>query len=699
MYVSARERKLIEYLLDAHDPLPVRSVAKQLDVSSRTVHRDLNSLESILREQNLFLSKQAGKGVQITGPEHERNELRNKLYEQKALDYTPEERKILILSRLLESKEPMKLINLANDLGVTVATTSSDLDQMEAELLSFDLQLVKRRGYGVEVKGNEARIREAIQHMMMQHMDEYELLKLLRQRMDTSGTLSKLDDVSEHLLGLVNKERIQTIEQVVETYRTQLTYPLADSAYIGLVIHLSLAMERLKQGEVIKMEPEHLDNLRPTTEFDIARKMILQLEERLELNIPEAEIGYITMHLMGAKARYNQDSVIEDSSLSIAFKTKQLIEFVSNALQRDLHGSDKLLNDLVVHLKPSLYRIQQSMEISNPLMQQIEEDYTELYLIVEEAVKHVFPSLTFPKEETAFLVMHFASALLNMEDTKKLDVLVVCSSGIGTAKILAAKLKQQFHEIETVDHQSVFDIEKLSLEKYDLVVSTIPLDKVEEYVLVNPMLSTSDIHRMQHRIRKVRMIAQMKRADPEVVREDQTLQSIRDSVAGIQHYVETISHLINHLYVFHSEEPGKEKIIHEVVGVLEQKNVLKSKVKVAEVLLKRETAGGLGIPGTGIALYHTRMDDIPTPSFSMVNLNSPITIQGMDGIDMAAYIFVLLLAPRDLSREGLEVVSFLSTLFIEDDQSIEVMKSGNEEKMKGYVSNKLHQFMKEKIPS
>ncbi|TGB03950.1 BglG family transcription antiterminator [Halobacillus salinus] len=700
MYVSARERKMIEYLLDARDAVPVKTLAEELGVSSRTIHRDLNGLESTLQDFQVALKKQSGKGIALMGDDKSVASLKEGLRQQGTFDYTPEERKVLILSWLLEAKEPMKIVALAAELGVTVATASHDLDQIENDLLSFDLQLVRRRGYGVEVTGKEVNIREAIQHIMMRHMNDYDFLRLMRQHISQSPVQTQWDAVSEHLLGLVSKERIHTIEHVVETFRSELTYPLADSAYIGLVIHLALAMERIKQGERIQIESEYLDDLRETKEFQVASRMIEELEKQLELSIPEAEIGYITMHLMGAKSRYNKDSVMEESSLSIAFHAKQLIEFVSNSLQKDLHHSEKLLNDLVIHLKPSLYRIQQGMDIHNPLTKQIEEDYPELSEIVGQAVRHVFPDLTFPKEEAAFLVMHFASALLNLEETKRLHVLVVCSSGIGTAKILAAKLKRQFSEIETVDHQSLFDLKHLQVEEYDLVVSTIPIDQLEDYVLVNPMLSTGDIHQVEHRIRKVRIRGSLKRtASKEMKVQDQTLQSIRNSVSAVQKYVQTISHLLNGLHVFQAKADSKSDIIQETCEYLAKRHALEHPESVGQALLEREAAGGLGVPQTGIALFHTRSEYTKKPSFSIVPLKEPLALQSMEGSMMEVNAFVVLLAPHDLSQEGLEVVSFLSTLFIEEPKSVQVVHQGTKEEIIEYVSNQLHRLMKEKISS
>ncbi|MBH0231189.1 BglG family transcription antiterminator [Halobacillus yeomjeoni] len=698
MYVSARERKLIEMLLSVNHEVPIQDLADELDVSSRTVRRDLKGMGKILNHYGLALEKVSGKGIAILGDESEKLKLKSSIYEQKALDYTPEERSVLILSRLLDSREPVKLLTLANELGVTVATISLDLDKIEEILTEYELSLVRKRGYGVEVKGEEANIRGVLHYVIMNHLKEQDFLKFIRENMETHSFSDKtVDSISDHLLGLVDKEKVWKIEPTVDSLLSTLTYPLADHAYIGLIIHLALAIERLQKGEFIQIENEYLDELREKKEFQVAHQLIHRLEAQFDLTIPEAETGYVTMHLMGAKVRYNQEFVLEDSSLNVAFKAKKLIQYVSTSLSKDLNQSNQLLNDLVVHLKPSLYRIQQRMDIQNPLKDQIEEDYAELFSILEDAVKQVFPSLKFPKEETAFLVMHFASALLNMEGTRGLRALVVCSSGIGTAKILAAKLKNYFHEIEKVEHESLFDLHSIDLEHFDLIVSTVPLEGMEEYVLVNPMLPTADVHRLQHLIRKIKILESMHTPGPNEQHQGQTLDTIQESVDRFQKYAAIISQLLNGLNVHRTSLKDTGAILREACFELYQDGVVESADQVQEALMNRLQSGGVGVPNTQIALHHTRHESVNHPVFNIVILQNPVSLSGMDGEEVEASVFLIMLAPRKVQQETLEILGALSSLLIEDEESAYVYQSQDEERIKNYTSIQFHQFLKSKL--
>ena len=114
------------------------------------------------------------------------------------------------------------------------------------------------------------------------------------------------------------------------------------------------------------------------------KKLLLNYRARFQIEIPEAEIGYITMHLQGAKLRQNEGELLEASNLQTVMQAKKLIQCMEDATGYDLMNNAPLLEGLVTHLKPAIYRIQQNMGITNPLLQSIRKDYEELFQIVKD---------------------------------------------------------------------------------------------------------------------------------------------------------------------------------------------------------------------------------------------------------------------------------------------------------------------------
>ncbi|TXK83943.1 helix-turn-helix domain-containing protein, partial [Parageobacillus sp. SY1] len=62
-------------LLSNDEGMTAGELARQLDVSNRTIHRDLKGIERILKDYRLQLVKKAGVGIRIIGEEEKKKEL------------------------------------------------------------------------------------------------------------------------------------------------------------------------------------------------------------------------------------------------------------------------------------------------------------------------------------------------------------------------------------------------------------------------------------------------------------------------------------------------------------------------------------------------------------------------------------------------------------------------------------------------
>ncbi|WP_449355130.1 BglG family transcription antiterminator [Virgibacillus natechei] len=693
LYIAGRERKVIELLINHTEGITVKEMADALEVSTRTIHRDLKNSERILFEHNLELLKKTGVGVRIIGTKQDINHLKLALSSTKSLEFTPDERRAVILSTLLEANEPIKLFALARDLRVTVATISHDLDVLEEALAANHLYLIRRRGYGVKIEGDEKDKPAAISNLITQYMDPFEFVSVLKENIQKKSG-PQLNTISGRLLGLVNPDKLSMIESRVEQTRDELPYALADSAHIGLVVHLALAIERLRKGDTINIDSAYLKQMEGTKGYAIAKKMIRDLEISLDMEIPDDEIGYITMHLMGAKLRHDEHYLMEDSSIDTARKAKELIDYVSTKLDIDLTENSALLNDLVTHLKPTIYRMKQGMNISNPMIDEIERDYGDLFQLIARGTAEIFPDTPFPRDEIGYLVLHFASVLLQSEKKVDLRALVICSSGIGTAKILATKLMQHVPEIKHVDNKSLFDLDASQIEAYDLTVSTIPLKEFEgDYILASPMLTKAEVHRIKKAIRQ-------KKLTPKAVPKTEVKETTDTilQIEAMQNYSRTILQLLNTFHVSEiAEKQTIEGILRSICMELENSQKIGNEEAVLEKLLKREQASGLGIPGTTLALYHTRSGDVKSPSFTIYSLSHPIMIKGMDGEEMKMERMLLMLSPEDTHQEVLEILSYVSSLIIKSQESMTLFQSGDEAQIRKFLTEEFQAFLKDAL--
>ncbi|WP_332634030.1 BglG family transcription antiterminator [Halalkalibacter flavus] len=698
IYITARERQILEYLLASDQEITVKGLAEKIDVSVRTVHRDLKGVEDILKEYDLRLIKKSGVGVQIIGEKEQIENVKLFLFNVTHNEYTPEERQTIILCTLLESIEPVKLLALASDLNVTIATVSNDLNKVEEQLQKYtNLSLIRKRGYGVEIAGDETAKRKAMSKIISENVDEFDLLSLIRENIQKKST-QQTELISERLLGLVEKRNLHIVEKVIEEINNELPYSIADSAYMGLVVHLALAMERILQGENISIDQSYLEQLQITPEFKIAEKIIAKLEGVFQTKIPKAEVGYITMHLRGAKLRHDKEYIIEDTSLQTALKAKSLIHYVEKKTGVPLANNHALLQGLVAHLSPAIFRIKQNMGITNPLLEKIKSDYAELFEIVKGGVEVVLSELEVPEEEVGYLVLHFGSVILGKNEHDSLRALIVCSSGIGTSKMLATRLQKEIPEIKECQNVSMFELNQMNDTKYDVILSTIRLPELKrDYIVVNPILTTDEVEKVKSYIHKKKRVGKPFSNNeldyPSFTKKENTLERMQ----VLKEYSDTIISLLQGLSVsIYKNEIAIPELLKNACTKLQTEEIVSDVSALLEDLVRREAMGGLGIPNTRLALYHTRSDTVVKPSFTVHAMSRPQLVSAMDQSEMEVETVLLMLSPKELSTASLEVLSHISALIIENELSILRFESKDENKISSYLATKLENFFIEK---
>lgn len=699
MYISARERQILEILLSKEEGVTIKEVADSIEVSVRTIHRDLKGVEDILREYELKLIKKSRIGIQVVGSSESITQLQLFLFNLSHNEYTPDERQTIIFCTLLERSEPVKLIALANDLNVTIATVSNDLTKLEERLSKLGLLLIRKRGYGVEILGSETSKRRAMSNILSENVNEVEFLSLARENIQKKS-IQQVDSASERLLGLVEKKKLFVVEKVIEQINNELPYSIADSAYIGLVIHISLAIERITQGENIQIDQTYLENLKGTIEYKISSKIVDKLENIFEITIPDAEIGYITMHLRGAKLRHDKEYIIEDTSFNIAIKAKQLIDYVGEQLGKDFSNNQSLFQGLVAHLRSAIYRIKQSMGISNPLLEKIKKDYSELFSIVKAGTEEVFIDINVPQEEIGYLVLHFGSAIIGNRDKGDINALIICSSGIGTSKMLATRIRQEIPNIEKLQNVSLFDLKKYDLTDFDLIISTIhSSDLPSDYILVSPMLTSKEIESIKSRIREQgKNLTAVKKEDRHFTETNYKPDKTLINMQTIKSYSDIIVHLLESFEIIEiKEQKSIQQILKPICDNLEIEGIIDNSSAVIDALFERERLGGLGIPSTKLALFHTRSDHVVKASFKIISLEFPLKLKGMDSNTIEVSSILLLLAPQKVSKQTLEVLSYVSSLIIEDEKSIQLFESKNTSSISAFLARNFEMFFHEKL--
>jgi mannitol operon transcriptional antiterminator len=703
MYISARERQIIELLLNHPQGLTVEAISKAIEVSSRTIHRELKNIEDTLSSFHLTLVKKAGTGVYIEGEEHNKNHLQISLLKETVQEFTPKERQILLLCTLLKEREPVKLISLAQDLHVTVATVSNDLSKVEELIHGFELELVRKKGQGIQIEGTEKEKRKALGNIIAGSLNEYEFLQTMSQVTDQDHVF-RHNEVTNKLLEIVKLERMAMVSQVISGINNQLTYSMTDTAYVTFVVHLTLAIERIIQGEKVSIDDHLLEELKASKEYSIAQQIAKELEEVFDITIPEAENGYITMHLQGARFRYEKTEWSEEEDVRIAVSVKELIKYVSRAMDVDFQKDDSLFEGLLTHMKPALNRIKKSLGTHNPLTPKIKGNYEQLYGHVEKGLQEVFPDTAFSEDEVAFIVLHFGSAMESVYQNVEISVLVICSSGIGSSKMLASRIRKELKEITYADVSSLSELKNKNLAQYDMILSTVPMPGfTREYLLVNPLLTSEEAEKIREHLKAKLGSKKASKSSFEAhaaseVEESHDIDQMTEMFNDVYQLSESIIQILQHFCIQKIPfSPTLATALTEVCKQTQRLGLLTNYFEVSNKLLDREKRGGLGIPNTTMGLFHCRSKFVKQPIFLIFTLEESIPIKAMDHTAINLKTVLLLLSPESVTEYQLEVLSTISSAVIENEQTMRTFASGNYNAIYAELSKAFKKMLKEKI--
>ncbi|MCY9374423.1 transcription antiterminator [Bacillus sp. T17B1] len=693
MYMTAREQKLLKHLLLQNRYVTVTELAELMEVSTRTIHRELKSIKPLMETVGITLDKQPGKGLKAVGsPEDKQKLLTDLSYEQH--EYSADERKLLILCSLLESQEPVKLYTLAHDLQVTNATVSYDLDDLEKWISPFGLTLIRKRGFGIQLIGPENAKRKIVGNLIVNRLDIQVFLEAVELNIKGKADSSE----SEKMFGVVSKGELLKMERILFQLKEEIAFSLSDSSYIALVVHLTFAIERIKLGETITMEQNELEELKSVKEYSSALAIAGELERAFSVTIPEAEVGYITIHLRSANRKYKTEYKTQEIELETALQTKRLIAFISDKIRMDLTKNYSLYEGLIAHLEPAVSRIKENIEIYNPMKEQIKRDYFLLYMAIEEGVEKYFPGMSFSDDEIAFIVLHFGSALEIKKEEAKLKALVVCSSGIGSSKMLASRLKKELPDIESFYMSSLIELKGRDVQSYDLIVSTVPIPYESiDYIMVSPLLNEEDTNQVKQYIkRKIPLILDKNRNS----KEDTQHADVPDMLAAAEsmgRYMAVIQDVLRHFTLTHLKtSPVHSMLLLELFQQLKKDGLICDPKKAAVCLAEREKQGGLGIPGTNMALYHLKNDEIVLPFFKMYDLSTSYEVNGMDGDTLSMTRILVMMAPGSLSAEGSEILSAISSAIIESRESMAGFQEEGEQELYQRLNHIFFTWMKEK---
>lgn len=474
--LTERQKGIIQYLLAAQEYVSIRQIGEVYQVSNRTIRYDLNVIEQACTAAAVRLERKPGAGIKLEQSLTGRAQLAKVLLSPVNRSFSPDERALVILCRLLLGNH-VTIEQLANELVVSKNTIIADLATVEERCNRWGLLLQKKTYYGLQVVGEEERLRDAFSSFYSEAQ---------RQLVQEKQGLKALLTVKDH-----------SGEQILRELEQGLQVQYSGTARDELEVALLFSLYRAQNGQHIHYDESVLRQIRVKREYQVLQQVSVWGQAGLQLT--DGDFAYLTRALLGAKIIYAMESCeVSAEDYEAKQLSKHIIQDAEEYLGVDFSNDIEFIHGLSVHLKVALYRLRNQLKIENPLVEQIKYRITFVYEMVRKIMAKYEPSVDcqFPDEEIAYVAMHVGAAFERSEQRGfRPKVLVVCGGGIATSGLLSTRLKIMIPELQMVEQTSLNDLPvRLQTEPVDFVIATMDLQLPAcEVVVVNPLLDVKDI--------------------------------------------------------------------------------------------------------------------------------------------------------------------------------------------------------------
>lgn len=489
MIFSSNENLFIN-MLNYKEYISAKKLAETLFVSTKTIYRiakKINELSQNEFNQTLIISE-PGKGYKLNTYFINRNF-------HSMIDFKEEnELNELVLSLLF--KHPTKISRkYFKQQYISESTEERQIKKIHERLLDFGIKLESSKDY-LWLSGKEIQIRKAINYIFS------DLNKL-----NSLGEIGiEINAIDKHFID----SQIALIEDVVGEY---INYPYD----ITLYTHIYMLIKRYREGEV-----EYLDQQEPLEADEkqlmehnpaitaIAEKIVENIQSYLSITLNPLENYFVFQNLYSINIQKRECSNV-DKRLAEEITTELITKFFSLSNITLLPASRSLYEDLYQHILPMLSRLRLGIQVENNLLNEVILEYRETFLKLKTIIVRINQELVFDTKineaEIGYITLYFEKYKVNRNNKKNL--LLVCSTGVGTSELLKVRVQQNFPNlniIATMSQRQLKNNQEFVKENIDLIFSTlkmpINIDSIPT-LTISPLLNGQDIQKINYTLKEM----------------------------------------------------------------------------------------------------------------------------------------------------------------------------------------------------
>lgn len=449
--MKERAKKILDFIIKNNN-VTSQELQEKFNVSKRTIYYDI-----------LAINEQLGKSGNIKNVKHkfifEGNlcDARKIISAEEDKFLDSDYRKTFILNKILLG-EKISIEKLTNEMLLSKNTVVQTISDVKKYLQTMGLRLEYKGKY--KIIGDEYVIRELFLIIVQENVLE-------------------INSISKEVSGFDTKGHIK----------------LTDYSLLNLTKFVEFLNKRIRDGKTL-YSYKYLNEAKKISYFSNCKELLCE-----EAN--ENEQAYICTYISSLPSLNSEvkedvveeyvDKLIDKFEVNTAIKLESKHEFKKNILR---------------HLHSSYNRIRFKFPIRNPMLDETKYKHESLYKIIKSIIENeeefpVFEGIR--EEEIGFIAAYFGGYLRGSRDNglRRNKVLLVCPNGLMVSKSLEIQLYKYIPTIEIVGIVSIKQLKEVNV-YYDYIITTIDIQNVNNVIVVNPLLTSSDVQLLTNKLISVK---------------------------------------------------------------------------------------------------------------------------------------------------------------------------------------------------
>ncbi|WP_312442118.1 BglG family transcription antiterminator [Lacrimispora sp.] len=435
-----------------------KELAERLGVSTKTVGLRVKELNE--RAASFGFSVEAKPRCGYALVLDENNGMENFISQERQRDRIPsgaKERVSYLLAYLVNYNDYIRLDDLCEFLYISRATLTGPLKEAEEILNRYGIRLDRRPNYGIRAAGDEFDFRRCIGDYFIK-----------RNMLEENGEQQKkeLEEMGAIIFPMLKKYGIH----------------LSETAFELFAIQIYIAAKRIRRGRLVKM-PENSGSVLGDREWEFVKELLGELSRNFKIRYNQDEATYTAVWLAGKRMIGNveKDEVNFVISEEIDRLVSQMLQLVDRDFKMEFSSHFDIRMLLNQHMVPFDIRMRYNIPVSNLLLKDIMKKCFFEYIMAISActVLAEWYQKPVPEEEVGYFALIFALAeeQKKTKDEKK-NILIVCSTGRGSSRLLKLRYGQEFGEY--LNHIYICDLsglENFDFDKVEYVFTTVPIHR------------------------------------------------------------------------------------------------------------------------------------------------------------------------------------------------------------------------------